>query len=97
MEKRCAILRRSLARDQPLLSSIRSPDRSKSETPVVIRATRATLTTLGLRKLRGDVFRLQLSLLQQMVENGVDPHRGDCTLAQVISTVESLQGMDRER
>jgi hypothetical protein len=49
--------------------------------------------------LREDVFELQLSLLQQLVEGGVDPKRiaAIAHCAQVISTVETLQGTARER
>jgi hypothetical protein len=79
--------------------SVRSPDSTKRPTVVEIRATRAKLTMLSLQKLREDVFRLQLSLLQQMVEGGVDPKRIEAIAhcAQVISTVETLQGATRER
>jgi hypothetical protein len=88
----------NLARDHPP-ASIRSPDSTKRPTVVEIRSIGKKLTTISLRKLREDVFKLQLSLLQQMVEGGVDPHRiavvADC--ARVISTVEMLQSGARER
>jgi hypothetical protein len=80
-------------------SSVRSPDSSKRPTVVEIRTIGRKLTTISLRKLREDVFKLQLSLLQQMIEGGVDPHRiaAIAHCAQVISTVEMLQSGARER
>jgi hypothetical protein len=80
-------------------SPARSPDSAKRPTVVEIRTIGLKLTMLSLRTLREDVFKLQLSLLQQMVEGGVDPQRiaAIAHCATVISTVETLQSGARER
>jgi hypothetical protein len=77
----------------------RSPDSTKRPTVVEIRSIGKKLTTISLRRLREDIFKLELSLLSQMVEGGVDAHRlaavSHCTAA--ISAIEVLQSGARER
>jgi hypothetical protein len=77
----------------------RAPDSSKSETANGIRATRAKLTGYALRRLREELFKRQLLLLQDMVRDGVDSARvmavSHC--ARALEVVETLQLGARER
>jgi hypothetical protein len=71
----------------------RAPDPSKSPTVIAIRETRAKLTTITLRRLREQLFRLELSLLEQMVESGVNLELVAVTAntAKVLETIERLE------
>jgi hypothetical protein len=69
----------------------RSPDSSKSPTVTAIRATRARLTPITLRRLREQLFKLELELLEQMIERGVD-----LTLVAVVAnTTKVLEAIER--
>jgi hypothetical protein len=74
-------------------ASPRSTDSSKSPTVIAIRATRAKLTTITLRRLREQLFRLELSLLEQMVESGVNLElvAVAANTAKVLETIERLE------
>jgi hypothetical protein len=71
----------------------RSPDPSQSPTVKAIRETRAKLTTITLRRLREQLFRLELSLLEQMVERGVNLElvAVAANTAKVLETIERLE------
>jgi hypothetical protein len=75
------------------------PDVNKGPTANAIRATRARLTPITLRWLREDLFRLELSLLEQKVENGVDLTVVAvlANTSKVLETIDQLQTGTRER
>ena len=50
-------------------------DHSKSPVVTEIRATVARLSPLLLPRLKENLFRLELSLIQEMISGGVDPLR----------------------
>jgi hypothetical protein len=72
---------------------------SKRPTVVAIREIRARLGQHRLSRLREDLFRLQLSFLEQMVEQGVDAAfvAGVANTAQAIAVVDQLKLSTRER
>lgn len=77
----------------------RAPDPTKSETVVAIRASVAKLTPLTLRRLKENLFALELQLVTDMVEGGVDLLRvqGLSHCARCIEVVDQLQNGVRER
>ena len=81
------------------MTAARAPDPTKSETVIAIRAAVAKLSPLTLRRLREGLFKLELQLVSDMIEGGVDVVRvravSDC--ARCIEVVDQLQGGMRER
>lgn len=75
------------------------PDTSKSETVAAIRASVAKLTPLSLRRLKENLFALELKLVGDMIEGGVDILRvqalSHCSRA--IEVIDQLQNGVRER
>jgi hypothetical protein len=59
------------------------------DNPAAIRASRAKLTMLSLRRLREELFRLQLQSIQDMIVGG------HCVTA--IAAIDTLQGTAYER
>ena len=74
-------------------------DQSKSETAIAIRASVARLSPISLRRLKENLFRLELSLVEDMITGGVDPMRCQAIshCARTIEVVEQLQGGLRAR
>jgi hypothetical protein len=60
--------------DAPAATSLRqrAPDSSKGPVPTAIRASRAKLTALSLRRLREGLFKFELELLHDMVAGGIN-------------------------
>jgi hypothetical protein len=74
-----------------------SPD--KSETVVAIRAAVARISPLSLRRLKENLFALELRLVDDMITGGVDVMRVQALshCARAIEVVDSLQAGVRER
>jgi hypothetical protein len=69
------------------------------DNPAAIRASRAKLTMLSLRRLREELFRLQLQSIQDMIVGGVNVSKiaelSHCATA--IAAIDMLQGTAHER
>ena len=67
--------------------------------PTAIRASRAKLTALSLRRLREGLFKLELELLQDMVTGGINIARVTALshCAHAIEVVDVLKVTARER
>ena len=77
----------------------RAPHISKGPVPTAIRASRAKLTALSLRRLREGLFKLELELLQDMVTGGINIARVTALshCAHAIEVVDVLKVTARER
>jgi hypothetical protein len=77
----------------------RPPDINKSATANAIRETRARLTVTALRRLREGLFKLELSLIEDMIASGIDISKVTSVshCARVLEVVEMLQVTARER
>lgn len=69
------------------------------DNPAAIRASRAKLTMLSLRRLREELFRLQLQSIQDMIVGGVEVSKiaelSHCATA--IAAIDTLQRTAHER
>ena len=74
-------------------------DRTKSETVTQIRATVARLSPLSLRRLKENLFALELQLVNDMIIDGVDVLRVQALshCCDAIAAVDQLQGGLRAR
>jgi hypothetical protein len=81
------------------MTAARAPDSSKSQVVVEIRDRVAKLSPLSLRRLKENLFALQLKLVDDMITDGVDVLRvqalSHCSRA--IEVVDSLSAGARER
>jgi hypothetical protein len=74
-------------------------DSSKGPVPTAIRASRAKLTALSLRRLREGLFHLELQLIHDMVTGGINLARVTALshCAHAIEVVDVLKLTNRER
>jgi hypothetical protein len=70
---------------------------SPNPTPVASRAK--LLTQKGLQDLRAQLFRIELGVLRQLIDNGIDPEQVALVadIARTIQAIEQLQLPARER
>jgi hypothetical protein len=71
------------------MTAARAPDPTKSPVVVEIRAAVARLSPSVLRRLREDLFRLQLRLIGDMVEGGVDIPKVTA-ISHICRTIEAV-------
>ena len=74
-------------------------DPTKSETVLEIRDRVARLSPVSLRRVREDLFRLELRLVGDMIESGVDIPRATAIshVCRTIDAIDQLQAGARER
>jgi hypothetical protein len=68
------------------------------DNPAAIRASRTKLTMLSLPRLRGELFRLQLQSIQDLIVGGVDVSKlAELSNPTAIAAIDTLQGAAHER
>jgi hypothetical protein len=87
--------------DSPPATTLRACGLDSAKGPVrtAIRASRAKLTALSLRRLREGLFKFELELLQDMVTGGINLARVTALshCARAIEVVDVLKLTNRER